>query len=167
MASTNSSSDSSTSRGTCSRLSSLSSNSVGSECEETYCAPYHCVTLRNQTITTIIILLTLGACAARVTVLGLSVCLSVCLFVCLSVTAILPPRAIRCLTRGTRGYSATCTRLSKRRFLYKCFVKKLGSYFFTAKKSAIFTLVHMCEAILNTDTHDVICKRSLQILDEC
>ena len=64
----------------------------------------------------------------------------------------------------------TCTRLLKRRFLYKCFFKKLGRYLLTAKKSAIFTLVCMCEAILNIDTHDVICKRSLQILillDEC
>ena len=87
--------------------------------------------------------------------------------VCLSVTAILPPRTIRRLTRGTSGYSATCTRLLKRHFLYKCFVKKLGRYLLTAKKS---TLECMCEAILNIDTHDVICKRSLQILillDEC
>ena len=38
---------------------------------------------------------------------------SVCLSVCLSVTAILPPRTIRGLTRGTSGYSATCTRLLK------------------------------------------------------
>ena len=85
---------------------------------------------------------------------------SVCLSVCLSVTAILPPRTIRRLTRGTSGYSATCTRLLKRRFLYKCFVKKLGFYLLTAKKSAIFTLVRMCEAILNIDTHDVICKHN-------
>ena len=95
---------------------------------------------------------------------------SVCLSVCLSVTAILPPRTIRRLTRGTSGYSATCTRLIKRRFLYKCFIKELGRYLLTAKKSAIFTLVRMCEAILNIDTHDVICKRSLQILillDKC
>ena len=76
--------------------------------------------------------------------------------VCLSVTAILPPRTIRRLTRGTSGYSATCTRLLKRCFLYKCFVKKLGRYLLTAKKSAIFTLVRMCEAILNIDTHDVM-----------
>ena len=103
-----------------------------------------------------LMLLTLGACAARVTVLGLCVCLPV--------TAILPPRTIRRLTRGTSGYSATCTRLLKRRFLYKCFVNKLGRYLLTAKKSAIFTLVRLCEAILNIDTHDVICKRSLQIL---
>ena len=89
---------------------------------------------------------------------------SVCLSVCLSFTAILPPHTIRRLTRGTSGYSATCTRLLKRRFLYKC---KLGHYLLTAKKSAIFTLVRMCKAILNIDTHDVICKRSLQILDEC
>ena len=78
-----------------------------------------------------------------------SVCLSV------SVTAILPPRAVRHLKRGTSGYSAICTRLLKRPFLYKCFVKKLGRYLLTAKQSAIFTLVRM---ILNIDTHDVICK---------
>ena len=82
------------------------------------------------------ILLTIGACAARVTVLGLCVCLSL--------TAILPPHTIRRLTRGTSGYSATCTRLVKWHFL-KCFVKKLGRYL---KKSAIFTPVRMCEAIL-------------------
>ena len=99
-----------------------------------------------------------------------SVCLSVCLSICLSVTAILPPRTIRRLTRGTSDYSATCARLLKRCFLYKCSIKKLGRYLLTAKKSAIFTLVRMCEAILNIDTHDVICKCSLQILillDEC
>ena len=89
---------------------------------------------------------------------------SVRLSVCLSVTTILPPCTIRRLTRGTSGYSATCTRLLKRRFLYKCFVKKLGRYFLMAKKSAIFTPVRKCEAILNIDTHDIICKRSIQIL---
>ena len=73
---------------------------------------------------------------------------SVCLSVWLSVTAILPPRTIRRQTRGTSGYSATSTRLLKRCFLYKRFVKKLGRYLHTAKKSAIFTLVRMCEAIL-------------------
>ena len=83
--------------------------------------------------------------------------------VCLSVTAILPTRTIRRLTRGTSGYSATCIRLFKRRFLYKCFVKKLGRYLLTAKKSAIFTLVRMCETILNIDTHDVICTQLTDI----
>ena len=82
-------------------------------------------------VCTTVLSLTLGACAARVTVLGLSVCLSVCLLP--------PPRAIRHLTRGTSGYSVTCTRLLKRRFLYRCFVKKLGCYLLTAKP-----FLHLC-----------------------
>ena len=46
------------------------------------------------------------ACAARVTVVGLCVCLFVCLFVCLS-TTILALQATRRLMSDTNSYSAT------------------------------------------------------------
>ena len=46
------------------------------------------------------------ACAARVTVVGLCVCLFVCLFVCLS-TTILALQATRRLMSDTNSFSAT------------------------------------------------------------
>ena len=46
------------------------------------------------------------ACAARVTVVGLCVCLSVCLFVCLS-TTVLALQATRRLMSDTNSFSAT------------------------------------------------------------
>ena len=46
------------------------------------------------------------ACAVRVTVVGLCVCLSVCLFVCLS-TTILTLQATRRLMSDTNSFSAT------------------------------------------------------------
>ena len=58
------------------------------------------------------------ACAARVTVLGLCVCVSVCL----SVSSNLTSRTITRPTGNTNGFSVTWA-AKRRRFLYKCFVK--------------------------------------------
>ena len=55
------------------------------------------------------------ACAARVTVLGLCVCVSVCLSVCL-LPRFLPLRATRRPKSDTNEFSATLALFLKRRF---------------------------------------------------
>ena len=56
------------------------------------------------------------ACAARVTVLGLSFCLSVCLSVCLSGHAILAVRAIKSIMKDTIVLSVRFAAILKWRF---------------------------------------------------
>ena len=56
------------------------------------------------------------ACAARVTVLGLSFCLSVCLSVCLSGHAILAVRAIKSIMKDTIVLSVRFVAILKWRF---------------------------------------------------
>ena len=56
------------------------------------------------------------ACAARVTVVVLCVCLSVCMYVCLSEHAILAVRAVRSITKDAILLSVRFAAILKRRF---------------------------------------------------
>ena len=70
------------------------------------------------------------ACAARVTVLGLSFCLSFCLSVCLSGHAILAVRAIKSIMKDTIVLSIRFAAILKMAFFIKLFYSKVRAFFF-------------------------------------
>ena len=75
------------------------------------------------------------ACAARVTVLGLSFCLSVCL----SAHAILAVRATKSITKDTIVLSVRFAAILKWRFSLNCLIRKLESLLLTLAGAAIFS----------------------------